>query len=447
MPQSTVTLEGTYEFVVPDDVSTIDNVEAWGSGGGGGGAGLSNNAQGGGGGAYSATPNLSVTPGAVVSVTCAAGGAGNTGNGDGGAGGDSFFIDAATVMAKGGAGGLGNTNTTPGGAGGAAGSGVGTTKFSGGQGGGNSGGGGGSAGSGGAGGDGGNGPPSGAAGTAGSGGGAAGGAGGPNAGAGLPGNFPGGAGGGGDANGGDGGDGAAGLVKLTISSDYPILGGVRGAPSVNGTSLVFPRPVGAVSGSLLVVFIGSGSVGQFTAPADAVAWTEHFDTAWNSSGERGGVFYKICGSSEPSSYTFTCGNSGALCGSIHVVAPGTFDPTTPINASAESDQASTTTPTTPSVTTTVSKCMLFQFLAIADDLADADAPATSGQLQERFHAGGGAGSDLRICTAYDYAPSAGATGDATWSLSTGAPCYGVTIAIAPVPVVATQSQLMMLGVS
>lgn len=129
------TTSGTYSWTAPAGVTSVD-VQVWGGGGGGGGQ--NNNSDGGGGGgggAYSQVLGIAVTPGATYTVTVGAGGAGGA-PGTGGAGGDSYFINAATVMAKGGTGGAPSTGTPPpGGAGGAAASGVGTTRFSGGNGG------------------------------------------------------------------------------------------------------------------------------------------------------------------------------------------------------------------------------------------------------------------------------------------------------------------------
>ncbi len=122
-------------WTAPAGVTSV-TVEAWGGGGAGGGQNLSSDGGGGGGGgAYSMTTSIAVTPGNTYTVTVGVGGVG-VASGTGGAGGDSYFIDATTVLAKGGAGGSPSTGTPPaGGTGGAAASGVGATKYSGGNGG------------------------------------------------------------------------------------------------------------------------------------------------------------------------------------------------------------------------------------------------------------------------------------------------------------------------
>ena len=102
--------------------------ESWGAGAGGG-AGVSdkNAAPGGGGGAYSDEVRT-VTASTDYAYSVGAGGASSVD------GGDSYWISATDIMAKGG--GAGSTlPTNTGGVGGAAASGFGTTKFSGGNGG------------------------------------------------------------------------------------------------------------------------------------------------------------------------------------------------------------------------------------------------------------------------------------------------------------------------
>jgi hypothetical protein len=210
----TFNVDGTWISPITGNVAA----DVWGAGGGGGGNNTTaDGGGGGGGGAFSRETGFLVSSGLSYTVEVGSGGVGGVGLTDGGLGGDSWFKDASTVMAKGGAGGGRPISGAAGiaGAGGAAASGVGDSKFSGGIGGdgnnnnaGVGGGGGGSAGSAGAGGNG----VNRAAGPAGAGtpSGAAGGGGGDN----TPsaGNAPGGGGGGG----GDPSDGAAGAPGRVV---------------------------------------------------------------------------------------------------------------------------------------------------------------------------------------------------------------------------------------
>lgn len=136
-PPQTYSFWETTEWECPSNVSTV-TVRCWGGGGGGGATDdYSGSAAGGGGGGAFSSKNVTVTPGIIYTITVGSGGSGGVdGNINGQAGGDSWFVDAGTVMAKGGSGGTGALldEDEAGGAGGASASGVGTTKFSGGAG-------------------------------------------------------------------------------------------------------------------------------------------------------------------------------------------------------------------------------------------------------------------------------------------------------------------------
>jgi MSHA biogenesis protein MshQ len=123
---------GTYSWTAPAGVTSV-TVEAWGGGGAGGGNPTSSDGGGGGGGGGYSKSTITVVPGNNYTVTVGAGGTGVVGS-NGNPGGQSFFINAATLRANGGAGGA--VATTVGGAGGAGGAlGVGTTRYAGGNGG------------------------------------------------------------------------------------------------------------------------------------------------------------------------------------------------------------------------------------------------------------------------------------------------------------------------
>ncbi len=131
---TTETFTTSTTWTAPTGVTSV-TAEVWGGGGGGGGQNLaSDGGGGGGGGAYSKQTAITVVPGNSYTVTVGSGGTGGT-SGCGTTGGDSWFVNTSTVLAKGGVGGCNSTGTPPaGGLGGAAASGVGGTKFDGGQG-------------------------------------------------------------------------------------------------------------------------------------------------------------------------------------------------------------------------------------------------------------------------------------------------------------------------
>ena len=128
----TYTSSGTW--TAPAGVTSV-TAEVWGGGGAGGGQNQnSDGGGGGGGGAYSIKSAITVIPGNNYTITVGTGGLG-VASSCGGGGGDSWFVNTATILAKGGIGGCPSTGTPPqGGLGGSSASGVGGTKFSGGQG-------------------------------------------------------------------------------------------------------------------------------------------------------------------------------------------------------------------------------------------------------------------------------------------------------------------------
>lgn len=132
---TTIVLTSGAAFVVPNDWNSANNLVFGLAGGGGGGRG-----NGGGGGAYSATPNVLLTPGATISYSI--GGAGSAGSDDGvtpaGGGGDTWFggssYGTSLIGAKAGAGagdGFSGAHVGPPGAGGAASGGRGAVTISG----------------------------------------------------------------------------------------------------------------------------------------------------------------------------------------------------------------------------------------------------------------------------------------------------------------------------
>ena len=134
LAQSSQTFTATGTWTCPVGVTSIQ-VEAWGAGGSGGGNNSNSDGGGGGGGGAYSSSTITVIPGVTYTVTVGTGAVGTSVNGTDG--GDSWFNTTGTLLAKGGNGGIAGTFTSgaAGGNGGAAASGVGTTKFSGGNGG------------------------------------------------------------------------------------------------------------------------------------------------------------------------------------------------------------------------------------------------------------------------------------------------------------------------
>jgi parallel beta-helix repeat protein len=116
---------GTRSWIVPVGVTSI-TVEVWGGGGRGGSisGGFGESVAGGGGGGGYSSKTITVVPGTSYSYTVGSGSSSTS------PGGDSYFINTATLLAKGGSSSTGSSGAS----GGAAASGVGDTKYSGGTG-------------------------------------------------------------------------------------------------------------------------------------------------------------------------------------------------------------------------------------------------------------------------------------------------------------------------
>jgi len=105
--QQAWTSPGTYNFTVPDNVTSITILCVGAGGGAGGTGGTGTGKTGGGGGALYYANNVSVTAGETLTVVAGAGGTGGVSNGLGGAGGDSYVRRGVTdlCLAEGGEGG------------------------------------------------------------------------------------------------------------------------------------------------------------------------------------------------------------------------------------------------------------------------------------------------------------------------------------------------------
>ena len=118
-------------------------------------------------------------------------------------------------------------------------------------------------------------------------------------------------------------------------------------------------PPGTSAGDLLIAAVAVDSNETLSAPA---GWTviEVNDDADVSFG----VWYKIAGGSEPSSYDFTWGSTEEAYGWMMRFTG--HDPASPINASA-TDNGTSSTPDSPSITTSVDGALIVRLGAFDDD--------------------------------------------------------------------------------
>jgi hypothetical protein len=113
---ATFTAAGTYTWIAPCGVTSVQ-VECWGGGGGGGGSSNAAGDAGGGGagGSYAVTTSVPVVPGNTYTVTIGSGGTAGTNTGTTGGTGGTTSFNITSVVATGGQGGTGSTSSaTPG---------------------------------------------------------------------------------------------------------------------------------------------------------------------------------------------------------------------------------------------------------------------------------------------------------------------------------------------
>jgi hypothetical protein len=196
----------------------------------------------------------------------------------------------------------------------------------------------------------------------------------------------------------------------------------------NAVSVDVNTPVGTVAGDLLIASLTSDGNSTLSPPDGS--WTLIEGGGVNpSSGTTPsfGVWYKIAGGSEPSLYTFTSSASERLY--MTVQRYDGHDATSPINASALASSAGSTTPTAPTVTTTVDGAKILRVFGADGSSAPYVVPAGHTERYNGLSGGGpagtgGAGAEINQTTA-------GATGTAAFSMSASEEWQAVTVAIAP----------------
>ena len=153
--------------------------------------------------------------------------------------------------------------------------------------------------------------------------------------------------------------------------------------TVDATSITIGRPAGTVAGDLLIAAVNHAVSNQYlddviiTPPGD---WTQidHgicFDNVCTL-----GVWFKVAGGSEPSSYTFSCSHTAALASGAILLYKGA-DPSDPIDLSGAAAGFSDS-PMAPNVTTTVVFTTVLRIAGVDDaefdELDDDDSPYPPG---------------------------------------------------------------------
>jgi hypothetical protein len=127
------------------------------------------------------------------------------------------------------------------------------------------------------------------------------------------------------------------------------------ASAVGFTTVTVNKPVGVVSGDLLVgIWWAESTSTTFTPPT---GWTNV--VSFTGANTRLLLSTYIAGGSEPSSYTFTQTVSGDIVGQIQAFQAGTFNAASPVSITATVvEGSSTATFVAPTVTTTSTNSLL-----------------------------------------------------------------------------------------
>ncbi|UCH32324.1 MAG: DUF2341 domain-containing protein, partial [Candidatus Bathyarchaeota archaeon] len=206
------------------------------------------------------------------------------------------------------------------------------------------------------------------------------------------------------------------------------------ASATSGTIAQVNKPIGTEEDdfmiALLVSTIGADTDGSTMSSAPSGWTSEHNYTQTATSGQHVYIYWKVAGTSEPSSYNWTWTSS---CGWVAQIS--TFrgvNTSSPIHVEGTVNQESSAAPMSPSVTTTEDNCMTWLYDMSDDD----DVPATGGapggttwiDQTEVATPGNGVG----ISTAYFVQTSAGATGDRDWTLDLSEENSGQQYALQPI---------------
>jgi hypothetical protein len=197
----------------------------------------------------------------------------------------------------------------------------------------------------------------------------------------------------------------------------------------SATSLVVSRPA-CSAGDLLIMQL-SGNSGIIPAQT---GWTTLVDLTGGPFSARIQLLYKIAGASEPSTYTLTGMSSNIHDAMVSVVSG--VDTITPINVSATAaTPGNTTTPTAPSVTTTVADTLLFHFWWLVNPTTST---APAGETKQYEHSATPGSAGIIVGTTI-VKTAVGASGTAVLTASPTATTGNVmaSIAVAPATVAAS----------
>lgn len=192
----------------------------------------------------------------------------------------------------------------------------------------------------------------------------------------------------------------------------------------NGTSITITKPTGTVSGDLLLGFVAhDGGSGAITDPT---GWTELHNLGSSGAKVKCQIAWLIAGGSEPADYTWSKSGGGETwCGKIFRISG--HDGGTPIDTSAETQDAGTTTITCPTVTTGRDDCLVFMSFGQDDTGVPYTHPGGTTEVADFDSVNNPCA--LGICW-FEHA-TAGATGTKDWTSGDTTESNAFTVSVQP----------------
>jgi len=196
----------------------------------------------------------------------------------------------------------------------------------------------------------------------------------------------------------------------------------------DGSSLSISKPAGTVAGDLLVAAVATdgNNTGSLLPPA---GWNV-VHVADSTGKVTFGVWWKVAGASESSSYTFSWSNSERAYGWIMRFTG--FDPSSPINVTSNA-AAISAAPPSPSVVTTVANALILRLAGFDNNSVTVGLPGLPGHTVINMNASDGGNFSASGGSAYSQQAVAGDSGVSSFDLSKNEKYVTVTIAITPAP--------------
>jgi len=192
------------------------------------------------------------------------------------------------------------------------------------------------------------------------------------------------------------------------------------------TSTAINTPPGTSAGDLLIAVVVVDGNDPISAPG---GWNE---ISMGVSGNRVavGVWWKVAGSSEPTSHAFTWSDTEQSFGWIMRFTG--HDPSNPIDGSA-SGNGTSSSPVSPAITTSIDNTMILRIGGFDDDDVTVGDTGLSGHQTIVMDENKNGGGTVSGGSGYVIQASAGDSGTTNFSLNNNEQWWAVTIGIAPAP--------------